>query len=562
MDLRERIYNISEMLLVFTLTIILATIVFLTCGISVGYANFFLPVICIFFFRYKFLGGKEYFVADCVACIALLAFFILFAGGTYDNTWDGAAYHKTAVGLLKEGWNPFYMGADQYNDLSRSIEPTRDNPLLWAEAYPKATWYYAAAVYYLTGNIECGKSYTLVFAFITFGICVKYFSKKTGKKRAYVLSGVAALNPIVCAQFQSYYLDGVVACVLTSLIIKFLALLDNNYEDERAVNQLSIFALIVWGCNMKFNVALYIMTICAIYCVCLSIRNKKVEVKKTFVLVIEGVVSIFVVGVAPYITNIKRHQSIFYGFDRLLDEQAFQSTFGIQGLNNLGRFWVSVFGKTSHGQYSSLSEVLKIPFTYDKEELIYYSIPDTRVAGLGIMFSGLFLIASIVLTAVLIEKLKKKEYTPVYIYTVLIWIVSMIEFCLVPQTSQFRYIPHLYLIVPYALYYIFKHIYDSKLWNAVGIVCIVVIMVNLAPWAKVSVQRIDDGVKTAATMKYMGKKCSLDSSKYYVAFYCDDFTGMHFNLKDQGINYTSISVTDIDDEYNTTCSNWLYYKKQ
>ena len=92
------------------------------------------------------------------------------------------------------------MSESEYNSITHSIHPERYNPLLWAETYPKATWYFAANLYYLTNCIESGKCYTLIFAFITFGVCIEYFRKKQlHNVWIVILSAVTSLNPIVCA---------------------------------------------------------------------------------------------------------------------------------------------------------------------------------------------------------------------------------------------------------------------------------------------------------------------------------------------------------------------------
>lgn len=560
MDLQKRIYKISEMLMVFMSSILLITAVFFACGISIGYANFFLPIIFMFFFRLRFLGGREYFITDCTVSMIVLVLFILFSAGTFDNTWDGAAYHKTAVGLLKEGWNPFYIGADSYNTISHSIEPARDNPLLWAETYPKATWYYASSVYFLTGNIECGKSYTLVFAFITFGSCVEYFSRKTKKKSAYVLSAVAALNPIVCSQFQTYYLDGVVACVLTLLIIKFLDLLDSGCGEYYTVKQVSIFGLILWGCNVKFNVMLYVATICVVYCVCLCIRNKKIEIKRTIILGMQGIVSIFLIGAAPYITNIIRHGSIFYGFTNILEEISHRD-FNIAGLNHAQRFWASVFGRTSHGEYTSVNELLKIPFTFNKAELDWYKIPDIRIGGFGILFSGLFLISMLMIIITTILKIKNKEWNIRHTYISAILIISIVEFSLIPMTFQFRYIPHFYLIIVYALYCIIKGTQHAFAERTAFYVFLTAIIINIIPGGGVALERIKDGTQTSGVLHYMESTSEIKNITYNVAFWCDDFTGMFYNLKDYNINYLYTNINDIGEDFQITFANWLYYKE-
>lgn len=561
MNIQKRISTISEMLLFYMLFVVVITAIFFAGGVSIGYINFFMPLILMVIFRYRFLGDMEFFLQDCIGSLFVLAIFIAISGCVYDNTWDGAAYHKTAVGLLKEGWNPFYIDAIEYNNIIHSIEPARDNPLLWAEAYPKATWYFASTVYYLTGNIECGKCYTLIFAFITFGICIEYFSKKVGTKKAYILSLVTALNPIVCAQFQTYYLDGVVASTLTMLIVKFLEILEGLDDEQKGKTNLSIFALIIWGCNMKFNTALYIATICGIYCICLSLQQKKLQIKETFLLIGEGIISIFLIGFAPYITNYIRQGDIFYGFVGLLNEEAFQKEFGIEGLNGIERFWTSVLGRTSHGQYSNLGAVLKIPFTFNNEELNYYRIPDVRVGGFGIMFSGLFIIAVVVVIIMLMNKIKRKIFDISSVYIFLLLLVSLIEFCIIPQTSQFRYIPHFYLMIVYALYSIIKNSNKKKLIEVLSVFYMAMIIVNTFPWAKVAILRTGDSIRTTATLQYLQENSENNDKNYLVSFFCDDFTGMFYNLKDYDIQYSYINIADVDQEFKVTFLNRLYYKE-
>lgn len=561
MNIQRRIYVIAEMLLCFMLNIILITVVFLLCGIKINTINFIVPIIIMLFYRYKlFFERKKYLWLDFAVCVIILLFFILLSGNVFDQTCDGAAYHKTAVGLLKEGWNPFYMSASEYNSITHSIHPERYNPLLWAETYPKATWYFAANLYYLTNCIESGKCYTLIFAFITFGVCIEYFRKKQlHNVWIVILSAVTSLNPIVCAQLQTYYLDGVVAEVLTMFFIKLLDLLNDTCE-ERKEKCISVFALMVWGCNLKFNIALYISTICAIYCICISIKAKKLQLRNTFILTMEGVIALFFVGCNPYITNIYRYGNMFHGFEGLLNEQEFQRTFGIQGLNNIERFWTSVFGRTSHGQYASMKEILKIPFTFWGEELHYYDIPDVRVGGFGIMFSGLFLVSFIILGIVLVRGILRKKSETAFLFTFLSLGVSLLEFCFVPQTSQFRYIPHFYLCVVFALYYLIVNGKQNII--RVGTVAYVILIgINLWPWFGTIVAQIDKGQEISAVLQSMGQVCENEGYEYEISFFCDDYTGIHYNLKDNKIKYKYIDFLNADKETcSITFSGWLYYK--
>lgn len=558
----RRIYVVAEMLLIFMMSVVLLATLLLMCGISIHSINFFIPVIFVIFYRIKFFHERRKNLGNDLIIFFMILFFTVVASGiVYDHTWDGCAYHKTAVGLLKEGWNPIRMSADKYNSITNSIQPARDNPLLWTEIYPKATWYFASIIYYVTGNIEAGKCYTLIFAFITFGVCIDFFKKRDlGNKECFILAAVAAINPVVCYQFQTYYLDGVVASVLTILIIKFLGFLYEPGEINKQEQQLSVFALLIWGCNLKFNIPLYIATICAIYCICLSFRDKKVKVKDTLILILEGIISIFGVGFAPYITNIERYGNIFGSFGSLLDEKAFQMSFGIDGLSGVGRFWTSVFGRTSHGQYHTFKDVLKVPFTFKVEEFIYYTIPDAKVGGLGVMFSGLFIFSTLIILIVFINRIKQKVFRLPVLYVFLIWSVSLIEFCLIPQTSQFRYVPHLYLCVLLALYFILKNKKRFKLICIAEMIYIVVVIINILPWGGVTAYRIYESINTSSTLKELKKKCEADNTIYQVSFYEDDFTGIFFNLKDYSIKYKYIDIADADPNSEVTYTKWLMYK--
>ena len=557
--MQRRIYVVAQMLLVFMSSIVLSTVVLFICGKSINYLNLIIsiPITCCY--RYIFFEKNfRCILGDCMITGLVLLICCLFSWSVFDHTYDGAAYHKTAVGLLKEGWNPFFVSADEYNNSIHSIISPHTNSLLWAESYPKASWYFSSTIYYLTKNIECGKCYTLLFAFVSFGLCLEFFSKKLNKIQAYTLSLIATFNPIVCAQLHTYYLDGIVACILTMLTMLFLGFLDG--ADKCKEKGITVFLLLVWGCNLKFNVILYIATACLVYCACLSIKEKKLQIKRTFILIGEGVFSIFLVGFAPYITNLIRHGNIFYGFTSLLDEKMFQTNFGIKGISVTGRFWTSLFGRMSHGQYHDIREVLKIPFTFKMEEIHFYTIPDTRVSGFGVMFSGLFVIFVVVIIGELVNRCRRKRFNIAYIFCVLLWVLSMLEFCFVPQTSQFRYVPHLYLCIVYALYYFMKN-WKKKYYKFVNYFMIIIVVVNIIPWLGMVLYRTYQSTFTRKTLDFLGKECAVNDYRYQVSFFNDDFTGIFYNLKDYAIDYQYIDIADIDEKYKDTYSKWLYYRE-
>lgn len=561
MNFEKNAINSAKMLLLFMTGVFGVTGLFFLMGISINYFNFILPFGIMLYVRYSFFPEKkEGYFLDVAICIIVIGVVVLMAANVYDNTWDGSAYHKQAVGLLKEGWNPVYMLSNDFNNATLSVRYAKDGPLLWAESYPKATWYFAAVIYYITGNIEAGKCYTLLFAYITFGMCLDFFRKKLHGNRAGLLALFAALNPIVCAQFQSYYLDGVVACVLCMLIITFVAIINNEENEISKVQYIEIFCLIIWGCNLKFSVVVFVVTLCGLFCIFNSYKRKKLDIKNTGILFIDGVISVFVCGFAPYITNVIRHGSMFYGLEGLMNEDDMQAQFGVEGLNRTGRFLTSLFGKMSHGEHKTLGEVLKIPFTFSKEELYYYNFVDVRVGGFGIFFSGLLVIAILIIITEFVKRRKMRSVSLSFSFVISLICVSMFEFCVIPQTSQFRYVPHLYLCVIFALYLLLREWNKSSFYKFVNISCCILIIFNMLPWGYSALRRINQGTYTTATLQGMESECAEMGSVYEIGFYSDDFTGIHYNLKDFNVDYVYKNIGEMGTEYKLTYSNWLYYK--
>lgn len=561
MELEKRVIDASKLLLIFMTSIFCITEMFFFFGVSINYFNFIISIgIMLVAGYYMFAEKKEKYLWDICICLIIICITALFAMNVYDNTWDGCAYHKQAVGLLKEGWNPVYMLSNDFNNAEISISNAKEGPLLWAESYPKATWYYAAVIYYITGNIEAGKSYTLLFAFITYGICLEFFGLKINGKAKYLLALFISLNPIVCAQFQSYYLDGVVASIISLLIVLFIQIIDSKDKEISKLQYIEIGCLIIWGCNLKFSVVAFIITACGLFLIFNSLKLKKIDVKNFIVLFVQGIMAVFVFGFAPYITNVIRHGNMFYSLGDLMNESDMQAQFGIQGLNRTGRFVVSIFGKMSHGEYKTLKDVLKIPFTFSAEEIQYYSFVDTRVGGFGIFFSGLLVISILVIIISALKMKKNNQVSLSFLFTIFFALISAVEFCFIPQTSQFRYIPHMYLFIILAIYLLMKKWRESNVYKSINVIFCLLIMVNLLPWGWNAVRKINQGTFTTATLKGMEKECVEQGINYEIAFYCDDFTGMYYNLKDFNISYVYKSVNELETDYRITYSNWLYYR--
>jgi len=162
----------------------------------------------------------------------LLAFaaLTLLCGLLYEVSWDGNAYHKPAVGALANGWNPMVSSIDDYLRANNLSFPA--SPAICVDHYAKATWLFAASVYKVTGNIECGKVYHPLMALALFCIAAHYFLQKKSRftrKQAITLAALAAVNPITLPQLLTYTNDGILCSTLFIVILSLGTLTDKSY---------------------------------------------------------------------------------------------------------------------------------------------------------------------------------------------------------------------------------------------------------------------------------------------------------------------------------------------
>ncbi len=562
MSFQKHIIYSSKMLLVFMTGVVCITSLGFFFGITINAAWFIIPAAAVICTGYYYSEEKSRYYIDILICSLIVLFAIQISMNVYDLSYDGACYHKLAVGLLKEGWNPVYMRSNVFNTSTSSLRYSNGGMGgIWEEAYPKATWYFAAVIYKITDNIEAGKCYTLLFAFVTFGICLDFFIKKNSGKAAVLISLFIAFHPIACAQFQTYYLDGVVACVLSVLIVLFIEMIEGKKNKIISMQYLLLFSCIIWGCNLKFSVVVFIVTFCFLFCILSSWRKKKLDIKNVVVLLVQGSIAVFVIGFAPYITNILRHGDMFYSFSGLFSEQSIQDEFGIAGLNGTERFLVSLFSRISQGGYHTLKEYLKIPFTFSLGEIFYYSGADARSGGFGIFFSGLFLIAIVVISVELVRRIQNGNISWGFRYAILLFVISFIEFLFLPQTSQFRYIPHMYLCVIFGVYLLMEKSSGKVIYKLLNFISCVFIIANIMPWGIHTIKRFNEGADTTAVFKGMAQNYDWNTDIYEIGFCNDGFVGIDYNLKDFHVKYIYKNINEFESGYGVTYSGWVYYKK-
>ena len=207
------------------------------------------------------------FILTIVSSIIINFFF-------YDTTHDGNTYHKTAIGMLKYGWNPVYESIDSYNEKLDDSLKLNTTHAIWNDHYANGTWIYASSVYSLTNSIETGKSIYCIIGFATFLIAISFLSKILKKNLlAVALAILITVNPVFVSQMFSYYNDGVLGNLLIILLISLTLMISDKFKEVKSENYFLTFVLISLLINIKFTGLAYAGIYCLAYYLYIAVKK-------------------------------------------------------------------------------------------------------------------------------------------------------------------------------------------------------------------------------------------------------------------------------------------------
>ncbi len=465
---------------------------------------------------------------------------------TYDLTVDGNSYHKTAIAFIKNGWNPLYETAREFQKNNDKVIPI-DKKFkldLWMDHYPKATWIIAATIYNMTGNIESGKCITFILTLMLLIISYNCLRKIIDKKWSTIISIFLILNPIVLSQFFSYYVDGIMGICFT---IELLLLMQVNPKEkinwQIFIGLISICSIFV---NLKFTGLLCSGVISAVYYFYWLIVNRKKDFLETFKKVtifftIIYVVAIFLIGANSYIKNtITNHNPLYplIGKDKV-DIITTMQPKSFKNKNSLEKFLISYLSKTENVSYDG-EPSYKIPFLIYKDEISTLYNPDTRMAGFGPWTSIIFITSIILFTIFSILLLKKEKKNIKYVTLPLLSVILTI--ILVGESWWARYIPQFYLLPIGA---IILAVYLKKYYKKILIptfILILAITVNITCFIYVNVKEIigfkevSDDIKIMKTVDDLKLKSTV----------APDLYGFYYTLNDNNVKYTIDTNIDSD----------------
>lgn len=511
-------------LLLIATVISVTSIVFIIGGSINKYIFFFsyMATSYIMYLTYNKKMDKKEFAKNILFTSLIFLFLCFIALIFYDWTWDGNTYHKQMVGLMKNGMNPIYN--TQSGDL-------------WARHYANGSEIWSAVIYAVFNNIEAGKVINLILSFSLYILSFNYLYKKTNKKIASNLFAFAlTFNPITLSQFHTYYIDSV---VLNTLFITIFALLEvydskKNFSNKECL--IILAASIIICINSKFTALLLCMMFVGLiggYTVLLCIlkKNHSFAWKYTVFLGLVFIFGIFIVGSSSYVKNTVTHKTPFYPLmgEGAVDIESDNEPKSFKNLNHMEKWLYATFSETNI--WYDEEPKLKVPFTIKKSEIDSIKYPDVRIGGLGMWYSGIFIISAIILLISLIMMIIKKSKH--------LWITLLLLFGIIvpipilPVVWQARYYPEIYLIPFVAI--VILLLSNKKSIRTLSYVIMILTVVNgLLAFPQVF-ERINESININNQLVYLAEQSQ--TKKVIISQDNYTFYGAYYNYIDKGIKY-------------------------
>lgn len=446
---KEKCYDFGFTLILFLFWNIFVTSLFWIFKISISSWNFviasILTLLCYGYISYRHHYKKKETILNFIFLVIAIAGSFIIAGLITDNSCDGNLYHKVAVGEMKLGWNPVFQDIDEFNQKNNLKLP--DTASNWTDHYGKATWIYAANIYKFTGIIETGKSITILTILATFFIAFSFFKFKNNYLN-YILSFLIAINPVILCQIGTFYNDGILGNFIMIMLISLTVMALN--KEKNIQNYILYFLILTILINIKFTGFAYAGLHSIIYYIyfLLNKKQRKQNIKSvTITAIISLIIGIGIIGLSTYPKNFFDHRNPFYPLfgNDAVDIMETNTPTGLLEKNRIQRFLISNFSNTTNDINNGIvSYRIKIPFTYTRDELFYFTVPDARIAGYGVVFGGILLMSLIGFIYYFYKNHLQHKETLLLLLIPLLALFLII--LLVKESWWARYLPQLYII--------------------------------------------------------------------------------------------------------------------
>ena len=553
-------FDLGLFFLIYMAILITISMLLFFIGITISPAHTLISLL-LTILSFKMLK-KENILQITIISIVIACLFIMISGNVIDTSYDGNAYRKPMVGLLKEGWNPVYETPEEFNAKLGSLPSDIGgyggvSLWLWMDIFPKGMEVIESSIYAITQNIETGKAIQFFFILVVFCFYYDYISTQhLNKIFSMGIAALMALNPVFLSQMRTFYVDAALNHLVMIAVILIIMFFDEEYFKGRRKQILLLMGIsIILSISIKFNGILY-MGVCYLMFFGLYIfwvkkyqNNFNISAIKVFASLAFSTVGSFIIGFSPYITNYLRYKEFLPGITgTLVPKVTGAFTPSTEGLANFQIFLGMIFSKMGDF-WDSQSLPLKIPFTFSKEELTFYYVHAPHFGAYGIFFSGIFIL-SLLIVIIFLYKTKqillqnKLLKITVILITVLLFLCTIVPLGL----GGLRYVGYFYMIVPFTLFLLLYYLgrNKTKLVCIVVIVFNMVIFLNIIPWAKVFIDTYKESIKTNKDFSIISQNAFENDKILEVGFVRtpeEGCSGYLYNLKDYGIKCGKIVKT-------------------
>lgn len=545
----EILYNSGVYLLISFALLLIIVNIFWICKLSLLKESLYISFLLGGFISFKYLkGNKKNIILSILIGIFALIVSICISNYVYDQSYDGNAYHKETIFMMKEGWNPIY---DNYLDFAIKNNLTHKH-YLWGQHYAKATWIFGSTIYDITNNIESSKFYNILFMYVAF-VNIAYLIYKTFSKKilSILVAFIAVVNPIMISQVFTLYIDGLLGLFLfLNVIYMYLFVIDDNNK----LIKLSLGSVMIILINIKFTGFGYCGLFCAGYYIYYLITKAKKKdykslINNTIYFVEIVLISLLIVGSASYLKNTIDKGNPFYPLlgEGKVDIMTHFQPSSFDDMPTIVRNFYSIFSRSGYvSKNNNLEPQLKIPFIFDKKELRSITY-DTRIGGYGVLFSGLFIISIIlIILFTIFAYLKKEKNTVLYLIPL---IVTLLLMFFLADGWWARYSPQLYLFILISVLLFGLNSNKRCLKVSFGMYSFLIILNSMLCFYGY----YDDFVMSQKT------KILLDENREYIIdVYLPEGNGVLANLKDRNIKYNIVS--EKTDDMKSLYGEYIYYK--
>jgi len=518
-------------------SLLLGSATFLS-GHTISSWQFPLAMVIAFFINYRAAGSLEkkeglaLFFRSSLVMIGVIIISLLLALFFYDVSFDGQSYHMESVYQLGTKWNPVVTQLPDSINLTEAI---------YVNHYPKGSEIPQSAIYHITQRIESGKATNLVLFAASFFLCLSFLYRQgqfSFRKKLWI-SALFTLSPVTVGEFISFYVDGQMA----SLLLCFLLLCSFLFSESKWYYLFMLISVMIILVNLKFTGVLFVAVCMAGYLATLLVNRKLITLRAAFMAgVLAAILGVGLAGYYPYVTNSLHYGSPFYPVMGHVKKDIISNVYpeSFKDKNRFEKFFVSFFSHTDELRiYEDKNPKVpsKIPFSFNRTDLVNAPKLGVKMAGFGPFFSGAVLI-SLVLFLVLART--GRDRTRMFNSSMVLGTLLLSVFA-VPEAWWARLVPQLWLF-PLIIAYLSEPIRTGTVkWLRGTIYCVLALNILLSllivPWNLVKTEEVKFQVAEL--------KASRDTLNVEFTY----FKSNRIRLRENGIPYREQKVSDQNADY-------------